>query len=166
MARQAIGISCNSRVIGLAVIENGALVTFQVKVFLEHWSDEKQRRIIQYLSQHLPSDPSQKLAIAVPPEQYASARVKALIGNIKRYCQQRGTPVTDYHQEAIHSLGSSTKAKKKVLMHKLVQRYPDLNYFYERELRNSQPYYVKLFEAVAAAMLLSREATESTSISS
>ena len=42
-------------------------------------------------------------------------------------------------------------------MKTLVQQFPELYYCYQKELRNKNKYYIKLFEAVAVAALHSQE---------
>ncbi len=43
-------------------------------------------------------------------------------------------------------------------MHTLCLRYPELRYYYLKELRNRRSYYHKLFDAIGVALLTNEDA--------
>lgn len=149
------------------MIDGGQLITYQAKQFIQHWSDKKPERIAEYLERQLGTSTAMRLALVLPAGSDVTIRIEAVLNCVISYCRERGIPLATYERENIYSLWSNNgRAKRKILMHKLVERFPELNYCYERELRNEQPYYIKLFEAVAAAMLLERDGVPPATITS
>jgi hypothetical protein len=77
-----------------------------------------------------------------------------LLDCITTFFAEKNIPVCSETLETILGIcGPNQKKTKKVLMHTLVQSYPALTHCYQKELRNKNKYYIKVFEAVAAASL-------------
>jgi hypothetical protein len=77
-----------------------------------------------------------------------------LISLIRNYFEEKNVQVKTIQVAAVYSLcPDGQKKTKKILMKVLIDKFPELRYFYNRELRNKKRYYVKLFEAVAIALL-------------
>lgn len=148
-----LGISANSRVVGLAVIDSGILLDYRIHLFTERWSDDKACRIIESLQSCLTDFPITSIAILIPHVHYASPQTNNLITRIQAHCSTQKSSVSTYQAAALHNLCEASKKKKKALMKVLAERYPDLRYVHAKELRNKNKYYHKLFEAVGAATL-------------
>lgn len=152
-----LGISTNSRLLGIAILEETTLLDFNVHYYKESWSGTKPYRIIGCLNQYHKRYPINNVAIAIPYEYYQNKQTKALIRHITKHYSKKKILVTSYHPEAIHCLHQETKAKKKTMMKYLTNYYPELVPIYRKELRNKRRYYFKLFEAIAVARLLNIE---------
>jgi RNase H-fold protein (predicted Holliday junction resolvase) len=152
-----LGISVNSRVIGLAIIRKGSLLDFKVQLYKEQWSDKKAIKIIISIHSCLQEHRITNVALATPYVHYTTTETKALISEIKNHCRKKKVAIRTYDPASLHSLCEATKAKKKALMRAMVTHYPELHAYYKKELGNKNRYYHKLFEAVGAATLLSNE---------
>ena len=149
-----LGISANSRVVGIAVLNPAGLLDFNVHYHKEAWSDVKASRILGCLQRHQKRYPITHLAIAIPHAHYQNKETRTLIALIRSHCRKKGILLTPYQPEALHYLSQAAKAKKKTMMERLCELYPELVPLLKRERRNKRRYYFKLFEAVAVARLL------------
>ncbi len=79
---------------------------------------------------------------------------KDLIVRIRQFFEAKDIPVSTETPTSIYTLCPAGKKKtKKALMEALTMRYPQLTLCYRKELQNKNKYYIKVFEAVAAATL-------------
>lgn len=152
-----LGISINSRVIGIAIIENKVLIDCGVKMYKQRWSIQKAEKIIADIRKLVSEFSINKIAIAIQRKHFESEESKALNALIKASISKNKLPITYYDPNTFDAFCDGKKAKKKVLMKCLVVIYPELVLPFKKELRNHRRHYHKLFEAVAAATLLSRE---------
>lgn len=94
------------------------------------------------------------VVLSIPPEHHQTKEFQSLLAAIRKYFSDRSIPV---FLEALatlkHLCPADVKSTKKVLMKTLVERYPELRLYYDKEMRNRNKYYVKLFEAVGLAAL-------------
>lgn len=90
----------------------------------------------------------------MPYEYHQTKAFKQLAKGIKRYFTEKDIAFATQKPEALYSLCSPGEKKtKKALMINLTLQFPQLTYYCQKELRNKSKYYIKVFEAVAAAML-------------
>ena len=150
-----LGISTNSRVVGIAILKDKVLVDFNVHYYKESWSGTKAFRIIGCLNQYDKRYSINNIAIAIPYEYYQNKETKALTKLIEKHYYKKKLLISAFTPEALNSLHQETKAKKKAMMECLLEYYPELSSLHKKELRNKRRYYFKLFEAVAVAHLLS-----------
>ena len=155
-----LGISANSRVVGIALIRKTMILDCNVHYFKESWSQLKAKRILGCLSHYHKDHPITNIAIALPHAHYQNKETKALIKLIEKHCRKKKILLTSYQPQAFHYLHQETKTKKKIMMKTLTELYPELVPIYRKELRNKRRYYFKLFEAVAVARLLIIEITQ------
>lgn len=155
-----LGISANSRVVGVALIRKTMLLDCNVHYFKESWSPLKAKSILGCLTHYHKDHSITNIALAIPHAHYQNKETKALIKLIEEYCRKKEILLTAYQPKALHYLHQETKTKKKTMMKTLTELYPELVPIYRKELRNKRRYYFKLFEAVAVARLLSIEITE------
>ncbi|MFN8288959.1 MAG: hypothetical protein U0U70_01760 [Chitinophagaceae bacterium] len=90
--------------------------------------------------------------MSIPPKHHQTKEFQFLALRIEEYFKSLGIPVSICTREKLLSVCTVGHEKtKKALMQSLVLRYPELTYCHQKELRNKNKYYVKLFEAVAVA---------------
>jgi len=95
-----------------------------------------------------------RVILSIPHVHHQTDAFTHLISCIKEYFEAQNIPVYTETAEAIYSLcPPGEKKTKKVLMNALCLLFPQLSYCYHKEMRNKNKYYIKLFEAVAVAML-------------
>ena len=152
-----LGISANTRHLGMAVIRKHALIDFKIQLYKERWSDKKANRMIGSLHCCIKEHSITSIALVIPYAYHLTPQTSVLIDRIKAHCRQKKIRISTYHPQALHCFCQAAKAKKKMLIKEMVRHYPELGTVYQKELKNKNKYYCKLFEAVGAATLLSRE---------
>lgn len=152
-----LGISLNTRIVGMAILENTTLVEYQVKLFKEGWSAEKLERIIACIHRFANEYAVKNLACLTPFAHHQTPEIKQVIDQLKCSCKQKRFPIRFYTPQEICSLCEASRAKKRALMQALCLLYPELTLAEKRERRNRKRYYIKLFEAVGVATLLATE---------
>ncbi|MGC4100852.1 hypothetical protein [Ferruginibacter sp.] len=95
-----------------------------------------------------------RVVLSIPYVYHQTEAYKQLIYKIREFFEAKGVPVFAETPEALYPLYQSQQKKtKKELMKALCIKFPQLLYCYQRELRNKNKYYTKVFEAVAVAAL-------------
>lgn len=149
-----LGISTNTRLLGLAVIHDGYLRDFSIHRHKLPWSPEKITRIIASLEPCVRRYSIKNVVLSIPHAYHQTPQWKRLIATLETYCTGNGLSVHKRKVEEIYSLcPKDGKKTKKALMLYLTDLYPELTLCYRKELKNKNKYYVKLFEALAVAML-------------
>lgn len=149
-----LGISTNTRLLGLAIIKQGALVDYSIHLHKSSWSPSKVTEIITSLEPCVRQYCIKRVCLSIPHEYHQTKEFKALIARIREYFEKQNIPVYAQKSEAIYDLcPQGQKKTKKHLMQALSLRYPQLTFCQQKELRNKNKYYYKLFEAVAVAAL-------------
>lgn len=152
MATTILGISPGTRIIGIGVIQNGELVEWQVKTFKGSWSQEKLSLIlgmIQGLCEFFSVD---TIALKAVSPLRSSPHLVKLTNQIITLSDNIQVSLL---QLSIHDLkwnaGRHGKNSIAELMEFMTEQYPVLKRAYLKERNNLNPYYLKMFEAIAAA---------------
>ncbi len=149
-----LGISTNTRLLGLAILKQGSLVEYKVHLHKSSWSPSKAKEIITKLEPCVRQYCIKSCVLSTPNAYHQTEAYKSLVSCIRSYFKEKNIPVYAKESKTVHSLYSPEQKKtKKVLMKLLTEQYPQLTYCYRKEVRNKNKYYIKLFEAVAVATL-------------
>lgn len=149
-----LGISTNTRLLGMAVINREALLDYSIHLNKSPWSPSKANLIIATLEPCVRQYCIKRVVLSSPHVHYHTPAYKALISSLTSYCTKNKLPLFIKTPSSFDCLfPQGVKKSKKELMKLVVELFPQLNYCYQKELRNKNKYYYKLFEAVAAAML-------------
>lgn len=93
----------------------------------------------------------------MPYAYHQTEAYKELISSIQTYFEAKNIPVYTEPPEALYTFCSTEQKKtKKALMRSLCLLYPQLSFCYQKEMRNKNKYYVKLFEAVGVGTIHSQ----------
>ena len=149
-----LGISTNTRLLGLAIIKQGTLVDYSIRLHKSSWSPSKVTEIITSLEPCVRQYCIKSVCLSIPQVYHQTEGFKVLICRIREYFEKLQIPVYSHPLSALYALcPPGQKKTKKSLMEALVISYPQLTYCHQKELRNKTKYYYKLFEAVAVAMV-------------
>ena len=151
-----LGLSVNTRMLGLAVIKGNLLVDYHIKLRKEPWTPRKREQILASLQPWFERYIITNLALSIPYEKQTSSQTKDLLESLKRYFIQQKIHLSTYPAKALFTLCKEAKAKKEI-MKSLALEYPELSFHYRKEIGNKNKYYVKLFEAVGVAMIHSQK---------
>ncbi len=157
-AMVTLGISTNTRLLGLAVINKGVLAEYSIHLHKSSWSPSKANLILSKLEPCVRQYCIKSVVLSIPYAHHQTEAFRQLIYRIREYFEHKHIPVYAETPEAFHSLYPPEQKKtKKERMKFLTLQFPQLTYCYNKEVRNKNRYYFKLFEAVAAAVLYQEE---------
>lgn len=149
-----LGISTNTRLLGIVIIKQGVLVDYFIRLHKSPWSPSKVTEIITSLEPCVRQYCIKSVVLSIPHVYHQTEAFKTLICRIREYFEKKQIAVYTHPPSAIYALcPPGQKKTKQTLMEALVASYPQLTYCYQKELRNKTKYYYKLFEAVAVAMV-------------
>lgn len=150
MASPILGISLGTRHNGLAVVQGKQLEAAQVHSFNARWSKSKLNAILSLYDRYVREYHIHKMIVKIPKASHLSLAIKQIIRAIDMYVKQQGCLVEYTTITKIKS--SELKIKNKRDLRKIVvELYPMLIYEMQKEIKNQQPYYTKIFEATIAA---------------
>lgn len=148
-----LGISTNTRLLGLAIISEGCLQEYFIRLDKSPWSPTKADKIVSQLEPCVRQYCIKKVILSSPHAYHQTTANEHLQYCIRTYFEAQQIPVVLQTPQAFYSLcPAGEKKTKKAVLKALVSQFPQLTYCYQKELRNKKRYYMKLFEAVAAAM--------------
>lgn len=149
-----LGISTNTRLLGLAIIKQNALVDYSIHLHKSSWSAWKANEIVTSMEPCVRQYCINSVVLSIPHEHHQTKELKILFKKIKEYFDQKKIPFYERTAEKIYSeYLPNQKKTKKALMQVLTLQYPQLTLCFHKEIRNKSRYYMKVFEAVAVAAL-------------
>jgi hypothetical protein len=153
-----LGLSFNTRNLGLAVVKLNQLVDYSSKLHKEKWTSQKREMILTSLGPCIEDYTIQKIALSIPHIRHQTSEFRDLMRAIIALAQMRNIEVVTYAPKDLFLfIPESKKKTSKVFMEQLEFLYPDLVPYYEREISNKNKYYYKMFEAIGVATLYSRK---------
>lgn len=150
-----LGISPGTQHVGVAVIKEERLTHSKVQTFRGSWSDAKRKAIMYFLNQSIDGNKVVGVAIKIPDELPVSEAYIQLLGAMNALFERKGIKAVYYTLADLKKhYCPDRKINKAVLAECVAAKYPDLHFELRKEQSNGNPYYHKVFEAVAAAHLL------------
>ena len=149
-----LGISTNTRLLGLAIINQGSLVDYSIHLNKAPWSASKANKIVTSLEPCVRQYCIKSVVLSIPHAYHQTKEFQEFILRIREYFEAKNIPVWAETPEALYTFCSPGQKKtKKALMNALCLQFPQLVHCYKKEVRNKNKYYYKIFEAVAVAVL-------------
>ena len=153
-----LGLSLNTRMLGLAVISGNCLVDYLIRLRKEAWTPQKRESILASLQPCCVRYCIKRVALSMPYEKQTTKENKLLLQSVKRYFRKKKIILKAYHPKTIHMFCEKEGPRtKREAMRILAQKYPELLVPYQKEITNKNKYYIKLFEAVAVATIHARK---------
>jgi Holliday junction resolvasome RuvABC endonuclease subunit len=145
-----IGISPGTRYIGYAIFYDSELRDWGVKNIEGRWSKEKQKRIIAFISDLIGQHNPNVLVVKALHPSRSSLNLNQLVLKIKEISKRKRLR---FHQYSIKEIESffypDGRINKRVLAEKVAEKYSVLSHELKREKTIINPYYIRMFEAVA-----------------
>lgn len=155
MATTILGISPGTRIMGLGVVQNGELVEWQVKSFKGSWSKEKLKLILEAIENLCAHFQVTDVALKVISPLHSSKNLLVLTDRISELVRKNKVRLYKFTvQDLKQKVGDLGNNSMNDLMESITHKYPVLKREYLKELNNLNPYYLKMFEAIAAAGLV------------
>jgi hypothetical protein len=151
-----LGINQGTRYIGLAVFSGTVLCHWAVKTLRGQWSKAKLKKAVEIIKRVVDHYHPSAIALKSMSPIRSSRNLRLLSANIRRIAQLKHIKTFEYAISDLkrHHSGEMTLRNKKQLAEILASQYPDLYFELEKEKRNRNPYYMRMFEAVALAAML------------
>jgi hypothetical protein len=153
-----LGLSFNTRNLGLAVVKLNQLVDYSSKLHKAKWDSQKREMILTSLVTCIDAYTIQKIALSIPYPIHQTAEFRELNTAILALAQMHNIEVVTYiPKDFLLFIPNAQKKTQLEVIKKLIMLYPELMPAYEKEVRNRSKYYYKMFEAIAAATLCARK---------
>jgi hypothetical protein len=152
-----LGINQGTRYMGLAVISGTALRDWKVKTLKGKWSRAKLKHALRMIGGLLNHYQPSAIAMKRLAPCRSSRSLQTLTANIRKVAKAKRIKTFEFSISDLrrHHSGEEMIRNKKQLAEVLATQYPDLYFELEKEKRNRNPYYMRMFEAVALAAMLS-----------
>ncbi|MBK6484068.1 MAG: hypothetical protein IPG01_13285 [Chitinophagaceae bacterium] len=158
MALTILGISPGTRIMGLGAIRNGELLEWQVKTFKGSWSKEKLNVIMETIVSLCDHYQVTDLALKIVSPLRSSKNLVILTNRISEMAEKNKIHLSRF---TVHDLklkaGPNSKHSVDDMMEFITEKYPVLKREYIKERNNLNPYYLKMFEAIAAALIAEKK---------
>jgi Holliday junction resolvasome RuvABC endonuclease subunit len=150
MALKILSINPGTRYLSIAIFIDSRLLNWEIKVIKGKWSREKLEKIKGILNEIFETYQPNFLVIKRLHPKRCSFNLKMLLSKIKEFARKKRIKVFQYSIKEIEKFFSpEERINKKELAEILISRYPELTHELEKEKRNKNPYYFRIFEAIA-----------------
>jgi len=147
-----IGINPGTRYLGIAVFEGPELLDWRIKILKGKWSKEKMKRAVEIISEFIERYGPAVLAIKKLHPSRRSWNLAQLAAKIKEFSKRKGLRVYQYSIKNLEDFFiEEGKLNKKNLAELIASEYPALFHELQKEKAHKNPYYIRVFEAVALA---------------
>jgi len=145
-----LGLSFRTRTLSWSVFKSNHLVTYSIKLYKEMWSPQKRDLILTSLASCIENYTISAIALSMPHPSHQTEEFREMLAAIEIFAHVHGIPIVSYSVSDIYRyFGSPSKRTRNSLMKRVALFYPELHPYYDKELRNRNKFYIKLFEAVA-----------------
>lgn len=149
-----LAINPGTRYLGFAAFRGPELLDWGVRVIRAKTSRGTLRVAATILNEAIDRFQPDTLAIKQLHRSRSSASLNSLTGTMKKLCRRRKLHVCQYSIGQLkQALCPEEPANKRRLAEHVVAAYPVLTHELQREQANLNPYYIRVFEAVALGMI-------------
>ena len=153
-----LGISPGTRAVGLAVMKGGELREWRVKTFKGSWSHGKLKDVLYALMNYVAEHSVKMIALKKPDVLRSSPALDQLVSEITVWAKMNRIKVTSYTlSELKQGFFNSKNVSKAEIINQLIIKYPELQTEYNKEKKNRNSYYAKMFEAVLVCQFRSKK---------
>ena len=145
-----LAINPGTKYLAIAILRDAELQEWFIKIFKGKWSKEKRHAILATIETLMDRYQVRVLAIKRLHPSRSSRNLDSLVSGIKRDTGRRGLRVHEYSiKQMEQSFSMDGKPNRKKMAEQVVREYPVLFNEFEREKQHKNPYWARLFEAVA-----------------
>jgi len=149
-----IGINPGTRYMGITIFMGSELREWRIKIFSGKWSKDKMEKIKKIILDFIELYNPNILAIKKLHSSRSSQSLKNLIVRLKDICRRKGLKLYQYSIDDLEKFFVlEGKANKKNLVKIIASEYTDIFHELKREKENKNPYYIRMFEAIALAAM-------------
>lgn len=141
-----IGISPGTRSVGFAIMKDGILIDWGVKLFKEEWSNEKLKKIIGVLDIYVNKYHVSTIAIKQHPPFRLSVGLEHLYDEIRDWAKNLNIKIREFTIEEL-KIFCNNLTNKNSLIDYIYEKYPEVKKTIERT--KNIKYHIKTIEALA-----------------
>ena len=139
---------------GLAVLKDNELIEWKTRTFKGSWSAMKLKDILYALKCYIEDNGITVVAIKKPDELRSSSALDRLVSEITILAKGLKVKVYSYSLSQLKKSYSTEKiCSKEALIKLVVKKNPNIIPEFNKELRNKNSYYYRMFEAIAVAQI-------------
>jgi len=157
MARETIriiGINPGTRYLGIAVLDGSELLDWRIKTLEGKWSEEKIKKAIKILSELFEQYEPNVLVIKKLHPSRRTENLLRLAKKIRDFARCKKMKVFQYSIKEIEEFFiEDEKLNKRNLIEAMVKLYPMLHHDLKKEQNQKNPYYFRMFDAVALGVM-------------
>ena len=147
-----IGVNPGTRYLGIAVLYGSELMDWRIKVLEGMWSKEKIKKALEIMSELIDQYEANALVIKRLRPSRRSESLLRLANKIKEFSKRKKLKIFQYSIKEIEGFFiEDGKLNKRNLIEAMVKLYPILHHDLNKERSQKNPYYFRMFEAVALA---------------
>ena len=145
-----LAINPGAKYLGLAVFRGPELRDWRIKVTKGKWSNEKYRKIMEILSGFIDQYGTDVLAVKRLNPSRSSPGLDRLVQKIIALADKKGIRVYQYEIKELEAFfDAEGRSNKRKMAEIIASEYPALYCQLDIERDNRNPYYLRMFEAVA-----------------
>ena len=149
-----LAVNPGTKYLGFAVFQAQDLVHWGIKVFKGKGSEKKRRTAEKAIQNLIDQYHIHILVLKKLHLSRSSRNLNFLVASIKKLANKKGVKLCLYSIEDIkENLAVGRKVNKIAVAEMMTTRYPFLIHELEREKKHKHPYFVRMFEAIAAGIL-------------
>lgn len=150
-----LAINPGTKYVGIAIFQTSDLVYWGIRVLKGKWSQEKMRNIETALQNHITRYHVNLLVLKKLHASRSSKNLNYLVKLIKELARKKGIELSLYSLSDVKEfLAAGVKTNKMDIAEIVTNRYPFLVHELEREREHKHPYFVRMFEAIAAGIVI------------
>lgn len=152
--KRVVGISLGTRQLGIALFRQGQLSDWRIYSFKYAWSAFKKKQILRCVETIVKREQATMVALKISETEKQTPYFKELLADIEQLLFHHHIPCYCFTLPQLKSLVPIEHQKNKAaFMEGIMMLYPELRIEFQKERTNHNSYYVKIFEAIAAARL-------------
>jgi RNase H-fold protein (predicted Holliday junction resolvase) len=149
-----LAVNPGTKYIGLAVFQSLDLVYWGIRVLKGKWSETKMRNTETSLQNLIDQYHVNILVLKKLHSSRSSRNLNCLVGAIEKLAKKKRIMLRRYSvNDLTEFLAVGMKANKMAVAGTVTARYPFLVHELEREKKHKHPYFIRMFEAIAAGVV-------------
>jgi Holliday junction resolvasome RuvABC endonuclease subunit len=149
-----LAVNPGTKYIGLAILQGPDLVYWGIRVLKGKWSETKMRNAETTLQDLIDRYHVSMLVLKKPHASRSSRNLNCLVGAIEKLAKKKRIRLHRYSLGDLKEfLAEGTKVNKMAIAGIVTARYSFLIHELEKEKKHKHPYFVRMFEAIAAGIV-------------
>lgn len=148
-----LGISPGMKFTGLVIVRDGTLVEWKVRRMRGKDASAKRDMVRVWVESSIEKYQVEAIAMKIVPSWHCTDALDALYSEIRILATHTGIFLSTFTMETLRQHIPEYHPNKRSLFQHLATVFPKLELPYSKFTKSQQPYYAKLFEALACTLI-------------